>query len=314
MKRIFAAVWLALVVAPCFAQVDPNRVVATVNGEEIKGDEYYRRMEHLPDVGKVLEGGRIAVYPPGFLTIVQLIDERLVLQLAKEKGVYPTDQEVLDLEKESMAADATLMQRWLNSGNTEDELKNQFRYEAAKFNLQTQGITVTDQEVADHYQKYPPKKPKMITLRLIAVQDEASEKPVDDDLAAGKSFADVAQARSIDVTQVKAGELGTIPMDALPKNVYQALDQMKIGTVSDWLDASGAKVKYLVEGKSPEETLPFDAVLKTQLRRELMLDKGAVKNNVVQEISDYRKAAKIDIKPKEFAQAYDDFVKAYLKG
>ena len=76
-----------------WSQVDPARVVAVINGEEIKGAEYYRRMEYLPGAGKML-GDRFAEFPPGFMAIEQIITERLVYQLAKQKHCLPTDAEI----------------------------------------------------------------------------------------------------------------------------------------------------------------------------------------------------------------------------
>src|SRR5471030_1100048 len=99
-NSIFAAAMLAtcwaagsaqaLAQDPAVKMVDPGRVVAVVNGDEIKGAEYYRRMEYLEGVGIRL-GNQFAEFPPGFLAIQKIIDERLTFQLAKSKGVYPTD-------------------------------------------------------------------------------------------------------------------------------------------------------------------------------------------------------------------------------
>jgi parvulin-like peptidyl-prolyl isomerase len=300
--------------AASFAQVDGGRTVVSVNGEDIKGEEYYRRMEYLPDVGRVLENGSVAVYPPGFLTMTQLIDEHLILQLAKQKGLTPTDQEINDTIKSSLAADPKMMERWMTAGRTEDELKYQFKYQVAQFKLQTQGIIISDQEVQDWYTKNPPKIPRLVTLRLIAVTDDAKMKAVDADLAAGKSFADVAKDKSEDVTQVNSGAVGTIPIDDLPKPVRDAVDSTTTGAVTGWIEYNNNHEKYLIESKAQEQKLPLDDTMKERLRRKLMLDKGAVKNNVMKEISDLRKSAKIDIKQKEWAAMYDNFVRTYLKG
>src|SRR5690349_10213844 len=123
LKRIFSTVALVAFAVGAFAQIDPDKTVVVVNGDQVKGTEYYRRMETLPDVGRVLEGGQVAIYPPGFLTILQLIDERLVLQMAASKGLTPTDAEIDTEMRESIAADPTLKERWINSGHTDDELR-----------------------------------------------------------------------------------------------------------------------------------------------------------------------------------------------
>jgi len=146
--------------------------------------------------------------------MAQLIDEHLVLQLAKSKNLYPNDDDINTLMKDSMQADPDLQKRWLMSGQTEDELKYQFVYQAAKFKLQTEGINVAQQEVEDFYKKNPPTLPKSIKLAVIAVANEADEKTVDADLAAGKSFGEVAKQRSIDRSQADSGEIGTLPETA----------------------------------------------------------------------------------------------------
>ena len=315
LKRIFAAFIGAALAAGAFAQIDPDKTIVVVNGDSVKGNEYYRRMETLPDVGRVLEGGQVAVYPPGFLTIVQLIDERLVLQMAASKGLTPTDAEIDNEMRESIAADPTLKERWINAGHTDEELRYQFKYTVAQFKLQSEGITVTDQEVVDWYHHNTPSSPRTVTLRMIAVTETSDEKLVDQDLASGKSFADVASARSRDITQANGGELGTVKTDLLPKEVVAELDKTTTGSMTGWVDVgSNAHVKYLVEGKQAAKPLPFDDTLKAQIRKKLMLDKGSVRNNLVKEMSDFRKSAKIEISNKEFADMYEKFVAAYLRG
>src|SRR5438309_1536369 len=93
LRTVWMLVCVLGVAASVHGQVDPNRVVATVNGEPIKGEEYYRRMEYLPGVGR-FSGDHFAEFPPGFMTLDQLITEKLVMQLAKQKGVAPAAPEI----------------------------------------------------------------------------------------------------------------------------------------------------------------------------------------------------------------------------
>ena len=55
------------------------------------------------------------------------------------------------------------------------------------------------------------------------------------------------------------------------------------------------------------------AKLKRDVRKRLLLDKGAVKNNVAKEMYDLRAKSNIDIKDKVFADAYARFMEAYKK-
>lgn len=320
--RIFAAVGLAIAAASALAQVDPGRVVVTVNGDEIKGSEYYEHMEYMENVGRMLDSGKFVPVSPGLLSLVELVNQHLYLQLAKQKNLYPTDAEVDGLIKETMVDDPHLIDRWVATGRTQQALREQERLVLAQFKLQTEGITVSDQEVSDFYHnKAIPGltvAPRTVTFRLISVNDADSEKAVDADLAGGKTFADVAQARSTDITKNSGGKLGPIPTDALPKDVAAALDKTKVGDSSTWVDekvgdgdaATVFHVKYLVLGKEPEKPLPFDQY-KDQIRRSMMLDRGRARNDVEKEISDLRQSSKIDIKNKEYATSYVIFMKSF---
>ena len=303
------------------ALVDPNRIVMIINGEEIKGGEYYRRMEFLPGVG-ARSGNNFSEFPPGFLTIQKLIDERITLALAKEKGVYPSDAEVDAEIKLRQEDNPKMLEDWMSSGGNIDELRYQVRVQVATFNVETFGITKTDVEVEDFYQKHPDLYtiPKQLKLRIIAVASPDDTKLVDQDLAAGKDFASVAKERSMDpVTKTIGGEFGTIPEYKLSTASKDALTSVKIGQTTKWLTTSpdggqGTYLKYYLEDIIPAKKLDLDARLKRQIRRKMMLDLGHIKNTTIaKELDTLRAKAKIDIKSPEFADAYQRYLKAYLQ-
>ncbi|MBN9503936.1 MAG: hypothetical protein J0H02_19320, partial [Armatimonadetes bacterium] len=145
MNKLYSLL-VVLAAGAAHAQVDTNKTVAIINGEEIKGGEYYHRMEYLSGVGKVSSSG-VMEFPPGFLTIEQIITERLILQLAKNKGVYPSDLEVDKELQTRQEENPKMMENWINSGRSEADLKYMTRLELAQFKISTAGVTVTDQEV-----------------------------------------------------------------------------------------------------------------------------------------------------------------------
>jgi len=320
LKLILSAALAALAATAAFGQVDLNRTVVTVNGEDIKGGEYYHRMEYLPGVGKRM-GSAYSEFPPGFLTMEQLITEHLVLQLAKEKGALPTDMEV-DAEYRVRKDDnPNLDTLWIASGQTMEDLKYQIRLELAKFKIQTFGITITNQEVDKFYKDHPTDYtiPKRMQLRVIVVNTDADRDAVDKALAAGTKFADVASKYSIDISKAGGGEYGTVPETVLSAEVRDAVAATKIGGITTWLtsQAQGSTdksyVKFLVEDVKKEELVPLDEKVRRQTRRRLMLDKGAVKNDIEKEMKAMRGKAKIDIKQAEFRDSYKKFIDAYLK-
>lgn len=311
-----AALFLAAVTS--FAQVDPDRLVLTVNGEEIRGTEYYRRMEYLPGVGKPT-GRTFSELPPGLLTMDQLITERLVFQLAKQKGVLPTDLEVDAELKVRQQENPNLVTNWTASGRTMDELRYQVRFELAQFKIQTFGVTITNQEVDNHYKTSAAiyTEPKKAKLRVIVVQSEGDRDTVDAALKSGTSFAAAATKYSADVTKANGGEYGTVPYAFLNTQVRDAVQAIKIGESTTWLSVAGSDkptfMKFMLEDVIPETKLPLDDNLRRSIRRRLMMDRGTVKNDIQKEMIAMRQSAKIDIKQKEFADAYQKFIQAYLK-
>lgn len=315
MKRILALVAGIAASVATFAQVDPDRVVFSVNGEEVKGGEYYRRMEYLPNVSKRF--GRTNVeFPPGFLTIEQLVTEHLILQLAKEKGCSPSDAEIQTELKTRQDDDPKFLDNWLAGGQTREELLQQLRIEVAQFKLLTFGINITDQEVKKFYDDNPPMFtiPKRYKLRIIVVSNETAKNAVDSDLNSGKSFVDVAKARSEDITKATGGDFGTRPISLLPDTVQTALNGVKIGATSGWCQTGieNTVAKFLVEDIQKEELQPLTPKRLADTRRQLMLQRGSVKNNLERDMIDLRKRSKIDIKQKEFSEAYKRFLDDYI--
>ena len=317
--KIWIAVAALVVASMAHAQVDPNRTIATINGDPIVGSEYYRRMEFLPGVGKMSNQAFFEA-PPGFLTLEQLITERLVLQLAKQKGVYPSDPEVEAELKARQEDDPGFLAAWTKGGHTPEELKKQVRYELAQFKIQSFGITVTDQEVDKFYKDNPTMytNPKQVKLRVIVVNDAAAKTTVDKELGAGKAFADVAKQYSTDASKAIGGEFGTVPIAFLNTATQTAVNAVKVGQSTTWVESTSQEgqtkyVKFLVEDLIAEAKMTLDASLKRNIRKRMMLDRGAVKNNIRTEMNAMRQKAKIDITEPEFAEIYKKFVDSYLK-
>gem|GEM_PF-6889404 len=168
--------WLALTVAlvgTVSAQVDPNRTIMIVNGEEIRGNEYYRRMEFLPGVGRTVNG-KFVEAPPGILTMLRILDERLLLQLATQKGVGPTESEVQNEIKERMAGNPRLMEGLKALGLSDADLNYQVRVDLAEYKLRTQGITVTDQEVEKYFNDNPKLFSSAKSIRSCSARPKAT--------------------------------------------------------------------------------------------------------------------------------------------
>ena len=310
--KIFSAIALATLAA--FSMAQDGSVVANVNGDEIGTAEYYHRLEFY----RVDPDSPLKTLPVGFLTLKELITERLVFQMAKDKGVAPTQPQIDAEEKDQLAKSPTLLQEMIGQGRTEADLKQDIAYQLAQFNLRTYGVTITDQEVEQHYHDYPSmyKVSRRYKLRVIVVNDDTSAAEVDKDLSSGKAFADVAQQRSLDVSKGNGGEIGVLPASDLGTPVVSALENVKIGSTTAWVHGGAqdtVRVKYLVEDIVPEKQLPLDADLRQQIRKTLSLDKGNVKNSVLKDLQAVTLTAKVSINRPGFQKLYDELIKQYEK-
>jgi hypothetical protein len=139
---------------------------------------------------------------------------------------------------------------------------------------------------------------------------------VDKALASGTPFADVAKTYSLDVTKVAGGEYGTVPLTNMTESVRKAIEETKITQTTKWIssDAKNSNyIKFLVEDILAEVLLPLDENAQRSTRRRMMLERGSKKNNIDAMMTEARKNAKVDIKQKDFADAYKKFIDNYLK-
>ncbi len=294
---------------------DPNPVVLSVNGDVIRNNEYVRRMEYLPGVSRRI-GSTALNYPPGFLTLEAFITERLVFQLAKQKGIMPTEPEIQAELASMLTENPKLLTDAALAGLTKADIDYQVKYSLTQFKLATFGINITDQEIDAYYRtnlKEVFTIAKRFKLSVIAVTDEGSKSKIDSELAAKKPFAEVAKAYSEDVTRGVGGEFGTVPLSALPEPARLAISATKIGETTAWiaLVKSPIQMKFLLHDVVAEEIIPLDAKLRKQIRRQLMLAKGALKNDMMKELNELRTKSKIDITNKVFAETYKKYIGEY---
>lgn len=305
------AVLAALVAASAWAQTPPDKVVVIVNGESVIGKTYLKRMEVLPRVGEIVNG-KFVSSSPGFLTLNRIVNEILLLQLAKEQGVSPTEAEV-EAELAKMRKDnPELMAGLQKIGFTEDDLRYDLRVQIAEFKVQTRGINVTDQQVETYYKANIKAYTVAETykLRIIAVDTEAKRKAAEADLVAGMAFADVAKKHSLHASRDTGGDLGEVPFDEISESLQKFVKGKPAGSTTEWMSGDGLFAKVLVEAVTPGKVYPLDAGLRADIRRIMMLERGEDRNNVGKMMADMRKRAQIEYQGTPF----DDQLKQALGG
>ena len=284
-----------------------------IGNHTISKSAYYHRMAYLSGVGTI-EGKHLINMPPGLITLDRMITEQLILILAKSKGVSPTEDQIQQLYRDGLAKNPNLLTDYEASGHTKEDLMFHYKLQAAKFNILTQGIIVTNQEVSDEYTNNPSEFtiPKLVHLRIIVVDSDAAKTKVDQELASDKPFAQVASENSIDITKVRGGDYGNVPEASLSKEFKSALQGVKIGGTSDWFSDSGDQsnlmIKIYFENATPAKLLPLTDTLKDQIRKQLMLQKGSLTHHIEKDIDSLRYSEKITINNPIFQKAYQDLI------
>jgi peptidyl-prolyl cis-trans isomerase SurA len=296
-----------LVLVPALAAAIPlqatsdiiEQVLVKVNGDIItKSDLEQRQIAALrqPDLDPALLKTdealkqKLAEITPKIL--VDTIDDMLLVQLGREKGLRLTDE---------------MFNRWLNNLRKEQNLLDDQKFEAA---LKQEGMTIadlrrnverqfliqevqrqevgsklqiTEEEARQYYQLHQQEfvDPASVTLREIlleapATSDEAAAageaaaekaKAVRARIAAGEDFAKVAGEVSAAPSKANGGLIGPIAIAELSTSLQQLLQKMKPGDVTEPIRATRGYQIIKLETMKQAAVQPFESV------RDLVADK-----------------------------------------
>lgn len=291
-----------------------SSTIATVGNIPISMKAYDHRMQYLSGVGTV-EADRLIKMPPGLITLDRMITEYLIRILARHEGVSPTEDQIQQQYRDALSQNPNLVSDYTSTGRTLPDLMSQFKLKVAKFNILTRGVIVTNQEVDQQYTSHPElfTIPKLVHLRIIVVDSDVAKAKVDKELAAGVPFSKVATQESQDITKIRGGDYGNVPQASLSTDFKNALTGVKIGQTTDWFsgqgDQSNLSIKLYFENATPPKKLPLTDALKSQIRRQLMLQKGSVLHDIQHELDALRATEKITINNPVFEKAYKDLLK-----
>lgn len=222
-----AAITAALVLAGCNSGGGSSSV-AEINGKKITSD----------DIVKFMSRGLMGQHQvSGVLT--QLLEEELVLDLAAEKKVTPTDTQI-DQRLNYVKRVAGLDEFLENSGLTMDDYKHQLKIDQARINLAetTMKDKIKDEDVKKEYNQNKDTefaiseriKMDAIILPNKATADDASKK-----LASGASLQKVADEAGLKVEHRTIPKTGT----PLPDDLIKALFETEKGKATKPISVGG---------------------------------------------------------------------------
>ena len=182
-----------------------NKVLAEVNGKEIRLSDVYELMQGMEDRERFNNDEGINILAD------ELINQELLLEDAKAKK-YDQDEEFakeLELVKNNM-------------------LKNYAMHKVFE------SVTITDEELKEYYEnnKETLFSPVTYTASHILVEDEKEADKIYEEIKDGKDFAKAAEEYSLDPSAKNGGQLGSFPRGVMVKEFQEGLDSLKVGEIS----------------------------------------------------------------------------------
>jgi len=275
--------------------------LATVNGEKISTKDFVDFLASKQTIYvNAGQGPQLvqAAQPVGFQGLQDLINKKLLLQLAKDQGVLPTDAEISKELDTRTAQQGDYIQTMTRAGLTLDQIKSDVMFDLARERLLTKGVVVTPAEV-DTYIKENPKgftEPAKASLLYIAVGSATKKAQVDKDLAGGASFQTVATRYSEDPQARETG--GQYPISdesQMPPQLQAIVDKTSPLKASDWIPVGQGFVKFYVQSKTPAKPMAITPALKERVRRNMAVQRGRLSTDLDKKQQEKLQGAQIEV-------------------
>jgi parvulin-like peptidyl-prolyl isomerase len=260
-----------------------EEIVAVVNDEVITLSdvvrEYAMRLEAVKaqfqgeELEKIIEQIREQL-------LDTMITDMLVLQLAKEKSINVSDQVRMAIDnvkkQNNLESDDELKRALASQGMDWDSWIRQVEQtslqQAVLYGEVNRSIVLDDAEIVDYYKKNPKEftTPEEYTLRAVylATLDavpadlEAKKKEVEAKAKAGGDFTVLAETFGDPPLKEAKGDLGTIKQGELDPTLQKAVEGLKKGEVSGWVETKNGWYLLKMEDKKDRRLLSFEEAKK----------------------------------------------------
>ncbi len=288
-----------------------SEVMAVVNGEQITREDFYSYMEHKPSVMvQTPQGAATAnvATPLNFQSLNDLVNQKLLEQMAKDEGVYPSDQEIKNEIEYQQTKNQGFVKSLTSQGYTMTEIRRQLALERCRYKLITKGIKISSAQVENYIKNNPQQflNPKTVDLSWIVVKDEATQKEVDSAIKGGETFSIVATRYSIAKTPAYPSRL----YSQFPDRLKQVVDKLPEGSTSDWLVDGNNKVRFRVEKKTEASKVEVKDWMKVEIERALATQKGSVAVDLDKRLLAKRKEANLAVNTPGLKEQFDTIAKS----
>ena len=274
-----------------------EEIVAVVNDEVITLTQFKREYDlRIQAAQAQLKGEEldkvIAQIKSGLLEA--MVTDTLLLQMAKEKNLNVSDQVKMAIEnikKENSIESDDDLKRAVRSQGMDFEpwlkqMEENILRQSIVYSEVNRSIVLDDAEIVDIYKKHAadfvvPEEYKLraiyfSTIEAAASTLEAKKKEIDDKLKAGGDFAELSAVSSDAPVKDSKGDLGTLKKNEMDKTLLAAVETLKKGEISPWVQAKNGLYLLKLEDKNDKKQLTFEEARK-QIEDRLFGEKQGAK-------------------------------------
>lgn len=301
---------LSVGVVGCSKPAPTEPPFATVNGVEISEKEFLSFLERKPTVQVSTPQGDQEVRVAGILGLQALrdiVNRKLLVELAKDEGVTLTDEDVEKELKFQQANPNSFVSSLVEQGIPVDSIKADVRTSLLRERIQTKGITVSPKEVEDYVKQNQDQfmEPAKASLLWMVVSDKKKKDLAEKDLKAGQPFETVAvrYSEAPNARQENA-KFMVEELDKMPPQLQSIVAKLAPTKTSDWITEGNNSVKFYLVSKSPRKKMVLTAEQSESLRRSLALQKGSATINLSEKVTAKLKTADIKVNDPEMKEAW----------
>jgi foldase protein PrsA len=292
-----------------------DETLAYVNGEPIRLSDFYQYLQHKADVSVITANGTASFKVNGSLgsqAFRDMVSQQLELQIARDKGLYPTQDELENELNAKLHANPAYVLDLVSQGISLELIKKSITIDLAQEKLLTQGVTYTEEQTKAYMRLHTKDfiQPERVDLSIIFLRDRSKCEQADGDLNSGQSFSNVALRYSEQPdTRELNGHLtepgAELPAVAnLPAEIRNGIRGLSEHQTSSWISSGGGFCKLYVNKLVPAAAIPMDDAKIDLLRRALAKQAGAKRINLEKLIADKLRTSKVSVVLPAYREAW----------
>jgi parvulin-like peptidyl-prolyl isomerase len=285
--------------------------LANVNGETITMDDFHEYLEAKPTV-RVQTGNGTAelrvAESLAFQALQDMIARQVTLQLAKDEGAYPSEQDIMKELEFQKKLNPGLLAQATRSGITIERIKEALLLNLARENLLTKDVDVPMAEAEEYIRNNPQAfmDPATADMLWVFVKSEDAKKKVDAALASGQTFSAVADQYS--EFPGAAEQRGRFPQRIVAQmqpDLRKMVEATSEGKATGWLKLSDGHAKFFVEKKAAEKPLEMTPERKELVRRQIAQQRGGQARDLGKRVLEKLVASKVEVKERSLVEAWE---------